>query len=485
MVVALRWVVYSHQDQDESSRGARTNRKRRLFTVEMDAMSQKLDSRSSMPLDGLVGSLAEFEPNQRAWTDQEFRQVLESAPDAMVIVDDRGQIVLVNAQTEQLYQYDRQELLGQPIEVLMPERFRDRHREYVPDYFANARARPMGACMGLYGLRKDGSEFSVEISLSPVETARGMLVSAAIRDVTERKQAEQKLNRYAAELQRANQELERSNRELQDFAYVVSHDLRAPLVNIQGFSKELGMSCDRLRSAMASVQLTDSERRELSELLDEEIPEALEFITASSTKMDSLLSGVLKLSRVGRAPLTIRQLDMNQILADIVASMQFAIEQAGAAVEVGTLPPCQGDQTQINQVFSNLLDNALKYLDSNRPGEIRVSGRVESVEVIYSVEDNGIGIAEEHQESIYKIFHRLNPQHGSGDGLGLTIVRRVLDRHNGKLWVASSPGQGSTFYVALPTVRRQGGRVGGDTAGASPLTSEGDEQAIMCHQGRA
>jgi len=448
-------------------------------------MSQKLDSRSSTPLDDPVGSLAEFEPIHRAWTDKECRQVLESAPDAMVIVEDRGQIVLVNAQTEQLFQYDRQELLGQPIEVLMPERFRDRHREHVLDYFADARVRPMGACMGLYALRKDGSEFSVEISLSPVETARGMLVSAAIRDVTERNLAEKKINRYAAELQRANQELELSNRELQDFAYVVSHDLRAPLVNIQGFSKELGMSCDRLRSAMASVQLTESECRELSELLDEDIPEALEFITASSTKMDSLLSGVLKLSRVGRAPLTIRQLDMNQILADIVASMQFAILQAGAAVEVGTLPPCQGDQTQINQVFSNLLDNALKYLDSNRPGEIRVSGREESAEAIYSVEDNGIGIAEEHQESMYQIFHRLHPQHGSGDGLGLTIVRRVVDRHNGKIWVASSPGRGSTFYVALPTVRRQEGRVGSEAAGESPLTSEDDEQAIVCRQGRA
>lgn len=413
-------------------------------------MSQDFNAGLSAPSSKPAGSFAEFDAINRAWTDKEFCQVLESAPDAIVIVDDRGQIVLVNAQTEQLFQYNRQELLGRPVEVLMPERFRERHRGYVIDYSANAQARPMGACMGLYARRKDGSEFSVEISLSPVETERGMLVSSAIRDVTERKQAEQRLNSYAAELQRSNQELERSNRELQDFAYVVSHDLRAPLVNIQGFSKELGMSCGRLRSVLAGFQFTDSDRGQVTELLDDDISEALEFIATSTTRMDSLLSGVLKLSRVGRAPMTIRQLDMNLVLSDIVASMQFAIGQAGAFVEVDNLPACQADQSQISQVFSNLLDNALKYLDPNRPGRIRVSGREEAAESVYSVEDNGVGIAEEHQESIYQIFHRLNPRQGTGDGLGLTIVRRVVDRHSGKIWVESAPNEGSKFYVALP-----------------------------------
>jgi PAS domain S-box-containing protein len=392
-------------------------------------MVQKLDGCSSRNAESVARVTDDSAMNQ-TWTDRELCQVLESAPDAMVIVDCRGQIVLVNAQTERLFQYDREELLDQPVEVLMPERYRERHRDYMLGYFANARVRPMGACMGLFAQRKDGDEFSVEISLSPVPTARGMLVSAAIRDVTGRKLADEKLNRYAEELQRSNQELARSNRELQDFAYVVSHDLRAPLVNIQGFSRELGMSCDRLRSTLADVRLGEPCRQQLSQLVDEEIPEALEFIAASAQ--------------------TIRPLDMNHMLADIVASVQFAIGQAGAVVEVDCLPPCQGDQLQITQVFSNLLDNALKYLDPNRPGRIRVSGREDATEAIYAVEDNGIGIAEEHQQSIYQIFHRLNPHKGTGDGLGLTIVRRVIDRHSGRIWVESAPSQGSTFYVALP-----------------------------------
>jgi len=282
------------------------------------------------------------------------------------------------------------------------------------------------------------------------ESSRPGLILLAIEDITDRKRAEEQLARLAAELQQSNQKLKRSNRELQDFAYVVSHDLRAPLVNIQGFSKELALSCERLRSAAADVQVPGAERRELSALLDEDIPEAIEFITTSATKMDSLLSGVLQLSRVGRAVLTVRQLDMNQMLSEIVASMQFAIDQAGASVQVDWLPPCQGDQMQINQVFSNLLNNALKYLDPNRPGAIRVCGQEEPDRVVYSIEDNGIGIAAEHQDSIYKIFHRLDPQRGTGEGLGLTIVRRVLDRHHGKIWVESEVNEGSKFYVSLP-----------------------------------
>jgi PAS domain S-box-containing protein len=413
-------------------------------------MPQRLDS--SLPTAGVDGAGSDAPALNQVWTDREFCQVLESAPDAMVIVDERGQIVLVNAQTERLFQFGREELLDRPVEVLMPGRYRDRHRDYVLGYFANARVRPMGACMGLFAQRKDGREFSVEISLSPVKTVRGMLVSAAIRDVSERIQAEQELNHYADELQRSNHELARSNSELQDFAYVVSHDLRAPLVNIQGFSKELGMSCERLRSLLADLRLNEIHRRQLLDIMDDEIPEALKFITASAAKMDGLLSGVLKLSRVGRATLTVRELDMNQLLTDIVASMQFAIGQAGAIVELDNLPPCHGDQIQITQVFSNLLDNALKYLDPSRSGQIRVSGREESGEVVYAVEDNGVGIAEEHQQSIYQIFHRLNPQKGSGDGLGLTIVRRVIDRHCGRIWVRSVPDQGSAFYVALPKV---------------------------------
>jgi signal transduction histidine kinase len=216
------------------------------------------------------------------------------------------------------------------------------------------------------------------------------------------------------------------------------------------------MSCGRLRATLEHAELSDSQRQQISVLLDEDIAEALQFVGASAAKMDSLLSGVLKLSRVGRASLTIRHLDMNQMLADIIASVQFAIERAGATVELDPLPHCHGDQLQISQVFSNLLDNALKYLEPTRPGTIRISGHEEPQEVVYSVQDNGVGIAEEHQQSIFQIFHRLNPQTGTGEGLGLTIVRRVVDRHNGRIWVESTPNEGSVFYLSLPKLIADG-----------------------------
>jgi signal transduction histidine kinase len=166
--------------------------------------------------------------------------------------------------------------------------------------------------------------------------------------------------------------------------------------------------------------------------------------------MDSLLSGLLRLSRLGRAALNMKQLDMNKLMSDVVASFEFQVKEMGATLEVEELPPCMGDETQINQVFSNLLDNALKFLDPSRPGVIKISGNEEKNQVVYCVKDNGIGIGEKDKETIFEIFRRLNPVDKPGEGLGLTIVRKILDRHEGRIWVESDLGKGSKFFAALP-----------------------------------
>jgi light-regulated signal transduction histidine kinase (bacteriophytochrome) len=166
--------------------------------------------------------------------------------------------------------------------------------------------------------------------------------------------------------------------------------------------------------------------------------------------MDLLLAGLLRYSRLGRITLTIVPLDMNRMLAEIVAAMKFQLNEAKAEVQVEPLPLAMGDYAQTSQVFANLIDNALKYRDPDRPLRITVTGAREGSDVIFSVKDNGIGIAREHQSKVFDIFHRLNPDATSGEGLGLTIAQRVLERQKGRVWVESAEGLGSTFFVSLP-----------------------------------
>ena len=261
-------------------------------------------------------------------------------------------------------------------------------------------------------------------------------------DITALKQSEEKLARL-------NVDLKAKNEELEQVVYVASHDLRSPLVNIEGYSRELEYSIKSLRNTLSGKSL-DNVLDELTPILDEDIPEALRFIRTSTKKMDMLLGGLLRLSRSGRAALKIESVDMNQILSNVVASTEFQIKENGVEVIVDDLPPCQGDAIQMGQVFSNLLDNALKCLDSNRPGMVRISGEVVDGQSVYCVEDNGIGIDVNHIDKIFEIFHQLDPAQNKGEGLGLTIVKRILTRLKGSIRVESTIGLGSCFYVSMP-----------------------------------
>ena len=256
------------------------------------------------------------------------------------------------------------------------------------------------------------------------------------------------VSRSVEEMGRLNAALEAKNAELEQVVYVASHDLRSPLVNIDGYSRELAYDVADLGRKLAS-----SEGEALSavaSLLEKDIPESLHFIQTSASKMDTLLSGLLRLSRSGRAALTIAPLDMNNLVSNVIDSSEFQIRKAHARMEVETLPPCHSDGIQLNQVFSNLLSNALKYQDPGRPGVIRISGRKEGKHSVYCVEDNGIGIAPAYLEKIFEIFHRLDPDRCEGDGLGLTIVKRILVRLEGSIRVESEEGSGTRFYVSVP-----------------------------------
>lgn len=265
----------------------------------------------------------------------------------------------------------------------------------------------------------------------------------SIHYAVERKKVEEERERLSIQLKEKNKELEQ-------IVYITSHDLRSPLVNIQGFAKELENSINEISSIIENEEIPSTMREKLKPIIEEDFPEAMIFIKAGINKIDNLLLSLLRLSRLGRAALTIEHLDMNKLMVDVAKAFEFQVKEANVTLEISKLPSSMGDKIQINQLFSNLIDNALKYLDTERPGIIKISGYKEEQFVVYCVEDNGIGIPIEHQKKIFEIFHRINPSSGTGEGLGLTIVSKILSRHGGNIWLESEFCKGSKFFLSLP-----------------------------------
>jgi signal transduction histidine kinase len=245
-------------------------------------------------------------------------------------------------------------------------------------------------------------------------------------------------------------ELQNKNKELEGIVYVASHDLRSPLVNVQGFSQKLAAGCEDLEKLTAGLEMEPERQQKLDRILRVNIPKYIGFITGSVDKMGLLLKGLLRLSRLGQASLCFDRLDMKKIMENIISSMTFQIDSIKAQINLGDLEPCTSDAGQVTQVFSNLLDNTIKFKSPDRPLVVNIFSEEFGEGIRYCVEDNGIGISDAHKDKIWEIFHRLNPEVAPGEGMGLTLTRQIVSRLGGSIWVESEPGVGSRFYVLFP-----------------------------------
>jgi PAS domain S-box-containing protein len=371
-------------------------------------MTSEPDTAISMLLSGSCSSLSAEDP---------FVRAVEKLPIALVLAGRSGRLEMVNGMAERMFGYDRVSLYGQPLELLLPQRFRDRHVGLRNNFFENMSSRMMGEGQDLFGLRKDGTEFPVEIGLNPFDVDGEQMVLASIIDFTKQREAER-------ENERQRVELARSNADLEEFAYGVSHDLKAPLRAVSHLVRWIG--------------------DDIKETASPETLESLTLLQGRVARMQMLLDGLLNYSRINHTNWPIEDVDIAQLVSEI--TVMLAPPPGFTVTCEGTMPVIHTDRVPIQVVLTNLIGNGLKHHD-RAEGRITVSARLVDGMAEFRVTDNGPGISPEFHDRIFQIFQTLASRDDiESSGIGLAIVKKKVLHHGGQIWVESAPPvRGTTF----------------------------------------
>jgi PAS domain S-box-containing protein len=357
------------------------------------------------------------------FSEAKFRALAETANDAIISADGQGNIIYFNQAAERAFGYTESDIAGKPITLLMPRRSQDACRHGLKRFLASGKSSVIGKTVDLTAMRKDGSEFAIEMSLASWKANRQTFFTSIIRDVTERKQAQDALTQKAAELAF-------SNKELEQFAYVASHDLQEPLRMVASYTTLLA--------------------KRYKGKLDTDADEFIGFAVDGAKRMQGLIQDLLAYSRVGTRGKDLAPTDCETVLADSLQVLKFAIQDASATVTHDELPTVVADETQLGQLFQNLIGNALKYRNSKAP-VIHFGARRDRESWIFSVHDNGIGIDLQYADRIFVIFQRLHTREEyPGTGIGLAVCKKIVERHGGRIWLDSELSKGSTFYFSIP-----------------------------------
>lgn len=361
--------------------------------------------------------------------EERFRLAVEAAPNAMIMINQHGFIVLVNSEAEAMFGYSRDEIIGQPIHQLVPASLRSLHNLHVQNYLESPDRRNMGqGYQDVQGQRKNGDRFPIEVGLTPITIDADIYIISSIVDISERIEQQRALKNL-------NNELRRKNQEMEQFIYTVSHDLKAPLVTIAGFANRLKMAKD--------INFNEDHHHKLDRIL------------ANVRSMEALLQDLLHLSRVIKRDLEKSQVDTAGTLQNVLDSLEGTIRKTGATITViDALPSVYAQESLLFQCLQNIISNALKYARPDVKPVVRIAAAKEAGYSGVRIIDNGIGIAEQHQERIFNVFERLNPDIAEGSGVGLSIVKTIMEKHSGKISLTSRLGEGTEFTLLFPEAKR-------------------------------